>query len=477
MRMNAFIALSVFFLMSSCQKQKEETPNVIVILLDDLGYADVGFNGAKDILTPHIDELAEQSVVFDNAYVSYPVCSPSRAGLLTGRYQDHFGYGLNVLFAPKDEHMGLPKTEFTLADLFKTKNYTTSAIGKWHLGAHESLRPRQRGFDEFFGFLSGGHRYFPHEWILEDETAVKSQYDAYKTKLLKNGSRVEENEYLTDALSREAVDFIGRNSNQPFFLYLSYNAPHSPLQATQKYLDRYEHLPKGKRKTYAAMVSAVDDGVGAIVNALKEHQIKENTIIYFLSDNGGSRFNGSQNTPLRGHKGELFEGGIKVPFFMHWPTKLEGGRRYQEPIIALDIFATLKSIVHPDLSLPNEIQGTNLMPYLTDINEQAPHPFLFWRNNGHQPPLENGSRPRYITWSVRTPDTKLLIRKSDTMLFDMKYDRSETNNLKDSLSREVELLDHEIQKWNAFNVDPVFMGLKDNKRYNELHPDRFTQND
>ena len=475
--MRSFILFAAFFLIVSCQKQKDQTPNVIVILLDDLGYADVGFNGAEDILTPYIDELAEQSIVFDNAYVSYPVCSPSRAGLLTGRYQDHFGYGLNVLFAPKDETMGLPKTEFTLADLFKTKNYVTSAIGKWHLGAHESLRPRQRGFDEFFGFLSGGHRYFPHEWILEDETAVKSQYDAYKTKLLKNGSRVDENEYLTDALSREAVDFIQRNSKTPFFLYLSYNAPHSPLQATQKYLDRYEHLPKGKRKTYAAMVSAVDDGVGAIVNALKEHQIKENTIIYFLSDNGGSRFNGSQNTPLRGHKGELFEGGIKVPFFMHWPKKLEGGQRYQEPIIALDIFATLKSIVHPDLRLPNEIQGTNLMPYLTGNNQQAPHPYLFWRNNGHQPPLENGTRPRYITWSVRTPNTKLLIRKSDTMLFDMMHDLSETLNLKDSLSREVDLLEKEIQKWNKFNLDPVFMGLKDNKRYNELHPDRFAQDD
>ena len=234
MRMRSFILFAAFFLIVSCQKQKDQTPNVIVILLDDLGYADVGFNGAEDILTPYIDRLAEQSIVFDNAYVSYPVCSPSRAGLLTGRYQDHFGYGLNVLFTPKDENMGLPKTEFTLADLFKTKNYTTSAIGKWHLGAHESLRPRQRGFDEFFGFLSGGHRYFPHEWILADETAVKSQYDAYKTKLLKNGTRVDENEYLTDALSREAVDFIQRNSKNPFFLYLSYNAPHSPLQATQK---------------------------------------------------------------------------------------------------------------------------------------------------------------------------------------------------------------------------------------------------
>ena len=232
-----FFFLVILF---GCETKNDSLPNVILVLVDDLGYNDVGFNGSNDIRTPNIDLLSHNGVTFTNGYVSYPVCSPSRAGIITGRYQDKFGYGLNILYTPKDPKMGLPLSEYTLADLFKSKNYKTSAIGKWHLGAHESLRPLNRGFDEFFGFLTGGHRYFPEEWTLEDETKVKSQGDAYRTKLLRNDQRVEENEYLTDALSREAIDFIDRNNDNPFFIYLAYNAPHGPLQATKKYLDRYD---------------------------------------------------------------------------------------------------------------------------------------------------------------------------------------------------------------------------------------------
>ena len=465
-----FFFLVILF---GCETKNDSLPNVILVLVDDLGYNDVGFNGSNDIRTPNIDMLSHNGVTFTNGYVSYPVCSPSRAGIITGRYQDKFGYGLNILYTPKDPKMGLPLSEYTLADLFKSKNYITSAIGKWHLGAHESLRPLNRGFDEFFGFLTGGHRYFPEEWTLEDETKVKSQGDAYRTKLLRNDQRVEENEYLTDALSREAIDFIDRNNDNPFFLYLAYNAPHGPLQATKKYLDRYDHIDDKRRKTYAAMVSSVDDGVGDIIGKLKQHNILDNTIIYFLSDNGGSKFNSSNNYPLKGFKGELYEGGLKVPFVMHWPAKVKPNTVFEKPVISLDIFATIKSVINPSLELKNPLHGKNLMPYISGNNNEAPHDYLFWRNNGHQPPQEDGTRPRYITWALRTLDYKLLIRRNDSMLFDLENDISESINIKDSLSESFNFLNSKIKEWNESNLDPVFLGLKDNKLYNKLNPDRF----
>ena len=465
-----FFFLVILF---GCETKNDSLPNVILVLVDDLGYNDVGFNGSNDIRTPNIDMLSHNGVTFTNGYVSYPVCSPSRAGIITGRYQDKFGYGLNILYTPKDPKMGLPLSEYTLADLFKSKNYITSAIGKWHLGAHKSLRPLNRGFDEFFGFLTGGHRYFPEEWILEDETKVKSQGDAYRTKLLRNNQRVVEDEYLTDALSREAIDFIDRNNNNPFFLYLAYNAPHGPLQATKKYLDRYDHIEDKRRKTYAAMVSSVDDGVGGIIHKLKQHNILDNTIIYFLSDNGGSKFNSSNNYPLKGFKGELYEGGLKVPFVMHWPSKIKPNTVFEKPVISLDIFSTIKSVINPSLELKNPLHGKNLMPYINGNNNDAPHEYLFWRNNGHQPPQEDGTRPRYITWALRTLDHKLLIRRNDSMFFNLENDISESINIKDSLSESFNFLNSKIQEWNESNLDPIFLGLKDNKLYNKLNPDRF----
>ena len=265
--------------------QNTDRPNVIIILTDDQGYKDVGFNGSKDIPTPNIDRIATNGVVFTNAYVSYAVCGPSRAGLLTGRYQDRFGFGRNPLLAPNDIAQGVPLEEEMLSEALDKVGYNTLAIGKWHLGAHRAQRPLQQGFDEHFGFLSGGHRYFPEDWVLNDISEIRSQQDGYKTKLLHNGKRIEEKEYLTDALSREAVNFIKKDRDEPFFIYLAYNAPHAPLQATEKYMKRFAHIKDKKRKTYAAMVSAVDDGVGNILNTLDDMGITDNTIVYFLSDN------------------------------------------------------------------------------------------------------------------------------------------------------------------------------------------------
>ena len=469
---NIYTFLFLYITVISCSSvinENTELPNVIIILADDLGYADVGFNGSKDIKTPHIDDIAKNGVVFSEGYVSYPVCGPSRAGLITGRYQDTFGFGKNPLFAPKDPNMGLPLSEQTIADMLKLSNYKTFAVGKWHLGAHESLRPMKRGFDEFFGFLTGGHRYFPHEWDLEDETKVKSQGGAYRTKLLRNEQRIEEKEYLTDALSRESVNFIERNANSPFFIYLAYNAPHGPLQATEKYLNRFLEIESKNRRTYAAMVSAMDDGIGTIISKLKEKGIYDNTIVYFLSDNGGRLRGDSDNGELRGKKGNLFEGGIRVPFVMQWPGQIKGGQTFDKPVSSLDIFATSKAITSPKIIPKNKLHGVNLIPFLKGEKKHSPHSNLFWRNNF----MQNENELRTEASAVRSEKFKFIKNKQVDALYNLKKEISEQTNLKDQEKEMYDSLKNEYKRWSKTLMDPVFLGLLANDQYNKLNPDRF----
>ena len=469
---NIYTFLFLYITVISCSSvinENTELPNVIIILADDLGYADVGFNGSKDIKTPHIDDIAKNGVVFSEGYVSYPVCGPSRAGLITGRYQDTFGFGKNPLFAPKDPNMGLPLSEQTIADMLKLSNYKTFAVGKWHLGAHESLRPMKRGFDEFFGFLTGGHRYFPHEWDLEDETKVKSQGGAYRTKLLRNEQRIEEKEYLTDALSRESVNFIERNANSPFFIYLAYNAPHGPLQATEKYLNRFQEIESKNRRTYAAMVSAMDDGIGTIISKLKEKGIYDNTIVYFLSDNGGRLRGDSDNGELRGKKGNLFEGGIRVPFVMQWPGQIKGGQTFDKPVSSLDIFATSKAITSPEITPKNKLHGVNLIPFLKGEKKHSPHSNLFWRNNF----MQNKNELRTEASAVRSEKFKFIKNKQVDALYNLKKEISEQTNLKDQEKEMYDSLKNEYKRWSKTLMDPIFLGLLANDQYNKLNPDRF----
>jgi arylsulfatase A-like enzyme len=461
-------ALCLLTCLACNQKQSPpEKPNIIIILTDDQGYADVGFNGSTEIPTPGIDRIAQNGVVFSSGYVSYAVCGPSRAGLLTGRYQDKFGFSKNPLLAPKDRNMGLPLSEETMADLLKKSGYTTGALGKWHMGVHPDLRPLKRGFDEFYGFLSGGHRYFPEDWVLKDLDEVQSQYDGYKTKLLRNTERIEETEYLTDALSREARNFVRSHKDEPFFLYLAYNAPHGPLQATEKYLERFPGIEDKKRRTYAAMVSAVDDGVGALLDVLEELEIEENTLVFFLSDNGGpTKANASDNSPLRGFKGDFFEGGIRVPFAFQWKGVVPEGVTYDHPIISLDIFATA---AHVSGATPkSKLDGVNLLPFLVGENEGIPHDHLFWRNHRSQ------------RLAMRTPESKLIIEPETDYLFDIQNDISESNNLFEKQPQRAEALQAPLSDWQKTLKEPLFMGLMDGKKYSERHPDRFkkrTEND
>lgn len=455
--------VSGFLLFSAGALCQSRSPNIIVVLADDMGYGDVGFNGCVDIPTPGIDRIAANGVICTNGYVSFAVCGPSRAGLMTGRYQDRFGFSRNILLAPKDSTMGLPPGEETMATLLKRAGYKTGILGKWHLGAHPSQHPNVKGFDEFYGFLEGGHRYFPSEWDLNDISEAKTQYDGYRTKILRNNRVVEESEYLTDALSREAVDFVKRNSEQPFFLYLAYNAPHGPLQATEKYLTRFSHIADEKRRTYAAMVSAVDDGVKNILNTLKDLKLEEHTIVFFLSDNGGpTNVNASSNKPLRGNKGDFYDGGIRVPFAVQWKGVLPAGTKYHQPVISLDIFGTIAAL--NNIKPKNEIDGVNLIPFLTGKNSGMPHEALFWRGSNNE------------KWAVRTPADKVVIRLGNTERYAIPIDIAEQNNLNVIHNERTLQLLSLLENWKKLLVPPAFLGLMEDKQYTELNPNRFTPN-
>ncbi len=458
------IPLAILYQFAGAETQEQNEPakpNVVIILTDDQGYADVGFNGCEDIPTPNLDRIAANGVVFTNGYVTHAVCGPSRAGLITGRYQDRFGFGRNPLFTPNDPSEGLPLTEETLADVLGREGYTSSILGKWHLGAHRSQYPLERGFDEFFGFLAGGHQYFPELWTIRDVSEATSQWDGYKTRLMRNNGRVDEREYLTDALSREAVDFVERHAgNEPFFLYLSYNAPHAPMQATEKYLSRFGHIEDEKRRIYAAMVSAVDDGVGLLLDKIESLGINENTMVFFLSDNGGpTHDNASDNTPLRGVKGHLYDGGIRVPFAMQWPGRVPAGQVFEKPIISLDIFAT--AVEHASATPENPIDGVDLIPYVTGQKSGYPHKTLYWRQ------LNRG-------WSA-TLTGEMKYHKFETgeeEVYNIYEDIGETNPLELEWQQ---LNTHRktLANWHAELMDPTFLGLMRNDEYNRKNPDRF----
>jgi arylsulfatase A-like enzyme len=437
---------------------KVQNPKIILIVTDDLGYNDVGFNGCKDIPTPHIDRIAKAGVVFTSGHVTYGVCSPSRAGLLTGRYQYRFGYERNPLYVPADSLMGLPLSEETMADVLGRSGYTSMLIGKWHLGAHKSLHPLKRGFNEFFGFLGGGHQYFPEKWKLQNPEDANGEGESYLTKLNRNYEVVEETEYLTDALSREAVSFVERNQQNPFFLYLAYNAPHTPLQASEKYLSRFQHIQNPKRRTYAAMVSAVDDGVGRLLDKLTETDQLDNTIIIFLSDNGGpTSDNASNNAPLRGQKGSVFEGGIRVPFAIQWNHKIPANTTYDKPIIALDIFSTVLANIKGAAKPKNTLDGVNLLPFLTHKINKTPHDFLFWRMF---------DKKDYAI--INKNEQKMVILKDSTYLYDLKKEINEKTNLMEQQNTLAEEMGKAKATWEKGMIAPTFLGLTQAEEYRKL---------
>lgn len=458
--LSVFSLIMVVFTVLGCMQEKKKTsqknhPNVIVIMTDDLGYVDVGFNGSVEIPTPNIDRIAQQGVKFTNGYTPYSVCSPSRAGFITGRYQQRFGYERNAQYRPNDPNMGLPQTEKIIPEVIGQVGYTSGVIGKWHLGAHISNHPLNRGFDFFYGHLGGGHRYFPEELTIEDSYSINDEPLSYRTWIMRDHQAEKTDEYLTDEFSNEAVKFVEKNKEGPFFLYLAYNAPHGPLQATQKYLDRFDHIEGKKRKTYAAMVSAVDDGVGRILDRLESLGIAENTMIFFLSDNGGPEpNNASNNGPLREGKSSIYEGGNRVPFAMQWTSQI-APMVYEYPISSLDILPTIAALTHAPLPADKPMDGVNIIPFLKGEKQGRPHQTLYVRK------FDND------LYSVRDGDMKLVTKKKNSLkeLYNLQEDLGEENNLANEFPEEVKRLDSLRQNWDKQLIDPIFLGL--------IHTDRW----
>lgn len=413
---------------------RQEPPNIILILTDDQGWADVGFNGSTDIPTPHLDRLAAQGTIFTNGYVSHPYCSPSRAGLLTGRYQARFGHDCNMPYhGNNDETVGTPLSETMISEALKEKGYRTAAIGKWHVGDHPALHPPAQGFDHWFGFPGGSMNYWGN------------QTDHLRT-IYRNGTPVAPQKltYLTDDFTDEAISFItDRRSDDPFFIYLAYNAPHAPDHAPAKYLDQTRHIEYGGRSVYAAMVNAVDHGVGRIDSSLIANGLKDNTIVVFLSDNGG-RGQYADNRPFRGYKGMLFEGGIRVPFFITWPAALPAGKTYGEVVSALDLFPTFTAAAGGQLNDHPLLDGKDLAPYLLGQQSSVPHDLLFWRAVGGW------------EYAVRDGDYKLVrdARKGKTMLFNLAADPWERNDLAAAEPATVRRLVAAYTTWDRQNIEP-----------------------
>jgi len=411
-------------------------PNIVVILTDDQGYADISLNPQHptEVSTPHMDALAKDGVVFTQGYTSGAVCSPTRAGLMLGRYQQRVG-----VYSAGDGGRGFDPA-IPVFPSFLPKQYVSTAIGKWHLGLDEDYpklkwHALNRGFDECYKFMGrGGHDYFN----LRSDVEGKFLHPIYRNK-----QRINDEGYLTNRLSEEAVTFIERNKSQPFFLYLAYNAVHAPPQAPQADIDTYrKRFPEisKERAILMAMLEHLDDGVGDVVGKLKQEGLFDNTLLFFLTDNGGSKAMQADNTPLRGFKGSLEEGGIRTPFIVTWPARFSGGRTIGTPVISLDILPTALDAVG-GLPADNSFDGKSLLPLLTS-ETQTHHETLFWCKEGGQ-------------WAVRRGDWKLRSIPGQIELFNLAEDPSEQRNLATTQAEIVETLRSVFDAWIEQMADPL----------------------
>ncbi|MBR9912735.1 MAG: sulfatase-like hydrolase/transferase [Gammaproteobacteria bacterium] len=426
-----------------------DRPNILFILADDLGYADVGFNGAKDIVTPNLDQLARQGTTFTRAYAAHPFCGPSRAGLLTGRYPHHYGAPFNL---PERSGLGIPLQEVFIAQVLKDSGYLTGALGKWHLGEAPQFHPNRRGFDEFYGFLGGGHEYFPASYAQTNKGSLGEEFTyipEYQLPIQHNGKAVVETEYMTDALSREAVAFVKKAAavKQPFFLYLAYNAPHTPLQAKAEDMAMFPDIKDSKRKTYAGMVYAVDRGVGRIVDALQQSGQLDNTLIVFTSDNGGKLTAGGNNHPLREGKGSIYEGGSRVPMLFHWPQKLPGNRRFEHPVLALDFYPSFAALAGARIPQGKVLDGKDILPYLSaNKNPRANEPYYVLR---HRHGFSDAAVHKDQWKAVKVSATRW-------KLFDIENDISESHDLSSENAALLADLVRRMEMWSWSNTQPLW---------------------
>lgn len=430
--LSALLAQAVFApQQSGPQDRAGETrpPNVVVILADDAGYADFSVHGCKQFATPRIDSIAARGVLCRQGYVTASVCSPSRAGLMTGRYQQRFGHETNI--PPRySEENGLPVDEAMMPEILRGLGYRTIGLGKWHLGYAPKFHPLNRGFDDFFGFLQGSRSYFP----IEQPTRLN--------RLLRDREVIPEGfAYLTDTLGDEAARYIAAHRDQPFFLYLAFTAVHTPMHAIEEDLAQVAAIERPRRRKLAAMTLALDRAVGKVLDALDAHGLSDDTLLFFLNDNGGARTNASSNGVLRGKKGSPFEGGIRVPFLVQWPGHLPAGKVFDAPVSALDVLPTAVAAAGLQWSPHKALDGVDLLPYLRGGKQQRPHEVLFWRIGGNR--------------AVRQGDLKLVSHRGGPwMLFDLANDEREQRDLAGERPDEVSKLIALCTAWEQELVAP-----------------------
>jgi len=440
------ISLSCFILQAIADGDRTP-PNVLLIFVDDLGYCDTELYGCDTVPTPNINRLADEGVLFTDGYVSSPVCSPSRAGLLTGRHQQRFGHEFLPSTAA-DSTSGLPMGEVTLADVMRDAGYVTGMVGKWHLGVQKQFHPTNRGFDEFFGMTTWGADYV--DPTRDDVKAIRRPRRPVPTGNWERGidtvqrgtTPVAEGEYLTEAFTQEAIAFINKHKERPFFLYLPHLAVHGPLQVTQKYYDRFPHIKDESSRIYAAMTSALDDGIGEVLDALEQNGLDDNTLVIFTSDNGAGVADYCSNEPLRLGKQTMFEGGVRVPFAIKWPGKIPKGTTYEHPISTLDIFPTVLAAAGASPPTDIALDGVDLMPYLSGSNSEKPHDKLFWRAGN--------------IWATRDGDWKLIYAADRHWLYDLSADIGEKTNLADKRPDMVKEMTASFEQWNRGNVEPLW---------------------
>ena len=453
-------------------KSPTAPPNIVFVLADDLGYGDLGIYGSKVIKTPHLDELARSGVRFTQGYVSHPVCSPSRAGLLTGRYQQRHGWEFNP--AGRDATSGLSLDEVTFADMLREAGYATGIVGKWHLGQQDLHHPMNRGFDEYFGILEGGSTFIDsslpgvEHGSLGGEPAPTQR----QNKVLRGFEEVQVDEYLTDVFTDEAVSFIERHgaTEKPFLLYLSHTTPHAPLQATAKYLEAYRHIEDDRTRVYAAMVASLDESVRRVVEALKARGILDNTLLVFASDNGCADYvrGACSNAPLSGYKRYHHEGGVRVPFVISWPAQIEAGQIFEHPVTSLDLFSTFAAAAGHDAGADDSV---DLLPFLTQATTGPPHEYLYWRSG---PTLAIRDTRYKLIQLNKTPFTATDLRRDGrleppaggwpttsphgqlTLLYDLQSDPGETTNIAAPNPALVERLEQEVRAWSEqLPKDPI----------------------
>ena len=419
-------------------------PNVVVVIADDLGYGDLGCYGCEDIDTPNADALADDGTRFTDWYSNSPVCTPSRASLMTGRYPANAG--LREFAGNQRDEPGLPADQETFADRFGEAGYDTACFGKWHLGTQASHSPNAHGFDEFFGFKSGCVDYYSHifYWTGDDADPVHDLWE--------NGDEVwRDGEYLTDLITDRSIDYVEshEDDDDPFFLYTAYNAPHYPLHAPDEYVDRYDHLPDDRQRM-AAMVATVDDGLGEIADALKRTDQYEDTVFVFTVDHGTSRetrnwldgsqepYYGGSTGGFRGHKFSLFDGGIHVPTILSYPREMDGGRVCDELSVTMDLLPTCLDLCGVPYDA-DSVDGESLVPTLTE-GAPSPHDAVYWEF--------------WDQLAVRRGDWKLVLDPieedgdpPDAQLTDLSEDRSERENRRDDRPALADELAADVREW------------------------------